>query len=77
MKIENTCIDTKSFETYILGLVQAMMRNSDDLFVGLFAYNNEAETEVLALKAAIDVVHKRLVQAKDGMKSNKTETEGV
>ncbi|XP_057509914.1 arogenate dehydrogenase 1, chloroplastic-like isoform X2 [Actinidia eriantha] len=60
MNIESTPIDTKTFQT-LVNLKESTMRNSFDLFNGLFIHNKFAQQELKNLEAAIDKVKQKLL----------------
>ncbi|KAF7133193.1 hypothetical protein RHSIM_Rhsim09G0181600 [Rhododendron simsii] len=59
MAIESTPIDTKNFET-LVKLKESTMRNSFDLFSGLFIHNRFAKQELKNLEVALEKVKQKL-----------------
>ncbi|PSS34434.1 Arogenate dehydrogenase [Actinidia chinensis var. chinensis] len=60
MNIESTPIDTKTFQT-LVNLKESTMRDSFDLFSGLFIHNKFAQQELKNLEAALDKVKQKLL----------------
>ncbi|KAK4277774.1 hypothetical protein QN277_015722 [Acacia crassicarpa] len=61
LEITSTPIDTKSFQT-LLQTKETMMRNSFDLFYGLFIHNRFARQELENLENALRKVKETLIQ---------------
>ncbi|XP_058183903.1 uncharacterized protein LOC131301557 [Rhododendron vialii] len=59
MAIESTSIDTKNFEA-LVKLKESTMRNSFDLFSGLFIHNRFAKQELKNLEVALEKVKQKL-----------------
>ncbi|KHN04797.1 arogenate dehydrogenase 1, chloroplastic-like [Glycine soja] len=71
MDIQSTPIDTKGFET-LVKLKETMMRNSFDLYSGLFVYNRFARQELENLEHAFYKVKETLmIQRSNGEQGHK------
>lgn len=61
MEIQSTSINTKGFET-LVKLKESTMRDSFDLFSGLFLHNRFAQQELENLELAFKKVEQKLVE---------------
>ncbi|KAL5732939.1 hypothetical protein ACOSP7_032284 [Xanthoceras sorbifolium] len=69
MEIETTSMDTKGFET-LIRLKESSVRDSFDLFCGLFIYNRFAKQELQNLEMALEKVKQKLLQKMEEQSSN-------
>ncbi|TXG50034.1 hypothetical protein EZV62_025909 [Acer yangbiense] len=71
MEIESTSMNTKGFET-LVQLKESSVRNSYDLFSGLFIYNRFAKQELQNLELALEKVKQKLLQKMEEQSSNES-----
>lgn len=62
LDVESTPINTKGFES-LLGVVDSTIKDSDDLFYGLYKYNPKARAELDKLESALRNIRSRLEAA--------------
>ncbi|OVA07825.1 Prephenate dehydrogenase [Macleaya cordata] len=64
MEIESTSMDTKGFQK-LLQLKESTMKNSFDLYSGLFVHNRFAKQELKNLELALQTVKQKLLERMD------------